>query len=442
MNLKYFFHLYIFFFFVIFPPVKQVLAEGLEPSGFYLLYTGNTFGELKPCGCAREEDQGGIERRQAYFKSIRAKSFDVLLLDTGDSFKEPSQQGKIKARYLLKSMNHMAYDAVALGDKDFIYGQDFLKSNSFIPWVATNMKLPEIPSIPSYKIISLKDGTKIAILSLAEPDLFYAGPDTGLKLVAPEEALKKVLPELIREENPDLIIAMTHMKKENALALLDSSKLDIIVNGHIEKETDTIDIRPVQRLEKLFVQAGPRGQKVGEIFINLEPNGKRTYRHQMIRLDSHIQFDPEMVELYGNYNREIEQVFLETLYARRNKSKIKVYATDAECKKCHAQAHTIWKNSRHGKAFATLKSVNKAFDPECLVCHTVGFNQTGGFVSENDSPELKNVQCETCHGPGLNHAKDPKIEWDGNAAEACMKCHVKNHSPRFNFEEYWSLIKH
>ena len=60
-----------------------------------IVYSGNTLGELKPCGCAKEEDQGGFERRLTYLKQVFANSKNILLVDTGDNFKEPStRQGK------------------------------------------------------------------------------------------------------------------------------------------------------------------------------------------------------------------------------------------------------------------------------------------------------------------------------------------------------------
>ena len=70
-----------------------------------IVYSGNTLGELKPCGCTKEEDQGGFERRLTYFKQVFANSKNILLVDTGDNFKEPSTQGKIKARYIMQAMS-------------------------------------------------------------------------------------------------------------------------------------------------------------------------------------------------------------------------------------------------------------------------------------------------------------------------------------------------
>ncbi|NIQ01221.1 MAG: hypothetical protein GWM98_06575 [Nitrospinaceae bacterium] len=135
-------------------------------------------------------------------------------------------------------------------------------------------------------------------------------------------------------------------------------------------------------------------------------------------------------------------MFFETLAARRENNSGTVYATETVCQSCHPQAHATWAASRHGHAYATLRKINKAFDPECIRCHVTGFNRKGGFISEVDTPELKNVQCEVCHGPGLQHTRSPGPGYGGNAREACQKCHVKNHSPRFQYSKYWPKIKH
>ena len=149
-----------------------------------------------------------------------------------------------------------------------------------------------------------------------------------------------------------------------------------------------------------------------------------------------------MLKLYQSYNDKIEMMFFENLAAKRSKDKVSVYAGDAACKTCHPAAHDKWSSSKHGRAYETLRKINKAFDPECLVCHVVGYNTPGGFISELDTPELKNVQCEVCHGAGKKHITAPVSGFGKEARNACKKCHVKNHSPRFNFTQYWPRIKH
>ena len=149
-----------------------------------------------------------------------------------------------------------------------------------------------------------------------------------------------------------------------------------------------------------------------------------------------------MVKLYASYNEKIEAMFFENLSAKRKKNKASIFAGEATCRICHSVEHEKWSSSKHGKAYETLKKINKAFDPECLVCHVVGYNKLGGFISELDTPELKNVQCEACHGPAAKHISAPMPGSGMKAKNACKSCHVKNHSPKFNFTKYWPKIKH
>ena len=66
--------------------------------------------------------------------------------------------------------------------------------------------------------------------------------------------------------------------------------------------------------------------------------------------------------------------------------------------------------SKHSHAYQTLVDAkqpsNRQYDPECIVCHTVGFGYVSGFKSEKETPKLENVGCESCHGPGSLHAND------------------------------------
>lgn len=421
------------------PPSDLPSSVATESRKLLVVYTGNLLAELKPCGCAKEEDQGGIERRMQYLNNLRKNKPNLLLVDTGDHFKEPTRQGKLKAETLMKATEKMGYDAVALGERDLVYGSQFLTDRKdSIPFIAGNIELENLP-LEKTRIKEFENGLKVAIVAVADPSLFYLKNHTGLNMPDPHQI---VLQELSRVGSVDLIVLLTHMEREKALEFLDLDQVGIVINGHIFSETDVVDMKPVLKAGKIFVQASPRGQKMGEIHLTLDAKGKITFEQRMVRLDSAIKLDPEMVKLYEIYNEKVEAMFFESLATKRNKDKVLVYAGETVCKTCHPVAHEKWSTSRHGKAYETLRKINKAFDPECLVCHVVGYNTSGGFISELDTPKLKNVQCEVCHGPGGKHAAAPQPGFGSEAPKACKKCHVKNHSPRFNYTEYWPKIKH
>ena len=409
-----------------------------ETRKLLVVYTGNLLAELKPCGCAKEEDQGGIERRMQYLNDIRKNKPNLLLVDTGDHFKEPTRQGKLKAKTLMTATEKMGYDAVALGERDLVYGSKFLENHS-IPFIASNIALQNFP-LQKTRIKKFSNGLKVAVLAIVDPELFYLKNHSGLSIANPEQIVSQKVTGI--QKAADIIVLLTHMEKEKALKYLDKDGVDIVINGHISSETDTVDMKPVYKAGKVFVQASPRGQKMGELHITLDKVGEITFEQRMVKLDSSINKDPEMLKLYESYNDEVEAMFFESLAAKRNKNKVSVYAGDTVCKTCHSVAHEKWSSSRHGRAYETLRKINKAFDPECLVCHVVGYNTDGGFISELDTPELKNVQCEVCHGAGKKHASAPAPGFGNNAHKACKRCHVKNHSPGFNYMQYWPKIKH
>jgi len=410
-----------------------------EPRQILIVYSGNTLGELKPCGCSKEEDQGGIERRMGYMDEVRTRAKNILIVDTGDNFKEPTRQGKIKAKYLMQAMSEMKYDAVTFGDHDFVYGNSFISEQEGFPWVLSNME-SSLP-IAKVRVKAFGENLNAAVIAVADPDLLYGSHHSEMQVTNPEEAVESQIRALAKTKAPDLIVLLTHMKREKALLFLDIEGVDVVINGHIEKDTDAIDMNPVLKDGKIFVQPGPRGQKMGELLVTLDSQGQKSFAQKMIPLGSKVAISSKMTALYEVYNQEVEELFFASLSQRKNNKK-KLFATETECKTCHPKAHKTWQHSRHGKAYNTLRKVNKAFDPECLACHVTGWNQAGGFISEIDTPELENVQCEVCHGPALNHSEAPAAGFGQNARQACKNCHVKNHSPRFNFDTYWEKIKH
>ncbi len=438
-------HLFIFllFFITLLGENFAAFAENPTPksSEILIVYSGNALGELKPCGCDKEEEQGGIERRMTYIKNILKQTRNTLIVDLGDNFKEPTRQGKLKAEFFVSSLAQMKYDAITLGDKDLIYGNKFLEELKEVPWLASNIHLEKM-DIPPFIIKNFSNGLKVAIISAADPGLFYVSEHSNFKVIDPQRTVKNIIEFLKNKENPNLIVLLSHMRRVDGLKMLNIEGIDVVINGHIEKDTDKIDMEPLTQEGKIFVQPGPLGQKMGEIRIQFQPDGKLEFKQKMVKLDSKIANDKQMTELYEVYNSKVEELFFASLEERKKKAQMQIYATQKTCQNCHPEAHKTWVGSQHSRAYETLKRVNKSFDPECLICHTTGFNKEGGFLSEMDTPELKNVQCEMCHGPQLEHSKAPTGGFAKKANTACKQCHIKKHSPKFDFEKYWPKIQH
>ncbi|MBJ79800.1 MAG: hypothetical protein CMH60_00620 [Myxococcales bacterium] len=124
------------------------------------------------------------------------------------------------------------------------------------------------------------------------------------------------------------------------------------------------------------------------------------------------------------------------------------YVGSAACKNCHPQAYEVYEKTKHAQAWATLEKAAKQCDFGCIGCHSVGFQQPGGYCRLEDAHTYKNVGCENCHGPGAGHVKSPFIRsgWSkgfgrhGNDPEVCTGCHNQEHSDLFDYSTYLEKI--
>jgi nitrate/TMAO reductase-like tetraheme cytochrome c subunit len=121
------------------------------------------------------------------------------------------------------------------------------------------------------------------------------------------------------------------------------------------------------------------------------------------------------------------------------------FAGNKACKICHLKVHKSWAATLHAAAFSKLKAEEQK-NAECVGCHTVGFGKPSGYTVAEANPELQNVGCEDCHGPGSDHIarmkKDKKAE-PGMAkpTEAtCTGCH-NSKSPNFKGFNYKEALE-
>ena len=79
------------------------------------------------------------------------------------------------------------------------------------------------------------------------------------------------------------------------------------------------------------------------------------------------------------------------------------YSGSEACGVCHEAETTTWLLTQHASAFDTLVRHSAAAKPDCVGCHVVGFQKTGGYTISPPAKHLENVGCESCHGRGGPH---------------------------------------
>jgi hypothetical protein len=197
--------------------------------------------------------------------------------------------------------------------------------------------------------------------------------------------------------------------------------------------------------------------------------GNKAPRYQRVLLDSRFPNAPEIKSLFAAYEGQLKEMGLAGLGVRPvpypHRSTLGAFVGSAKCQPCHEESYKVWKKSGHSRAYETLAKADppRNFDPECISCHVIGWNPTeyfpyqGGFLSEEKTPELIDVGCESCHGAGGAHC-EAEIKNDKalqekfqkamivTKAEAekrlCMTCHDLDNSPDFDFPAYWPDVEH
>ncbi|OPY66576.1 MAG: Perchlorate reductase subunit gamma precursor [Syntrophorhabdaceae bacterium PtaU1.Bin034] len=111
------------------------------------------------------------------------------------------------------------------------------------------------------------------------------------------------------------------------------------------------------------------------------------------------------------------------------------YAGSKACLTCHDNLSRDWPQSRHARAFDSLKKSGQENLPGCVRCHVTGYGLTGGFIDQELTPGLAGVQCEECHGAGKAHVTAPDRHRlvAKPQAETCRRCHTSGQDPNFDY---------
>ena len=519
-----------------------------------IVFSGQTYGYLSPCGCSRPQ-LGGLERRANLFKELRSKGWPVVGLDLGDV--SPPHSKGVKAQNLLKykstmeALREMGYLAVGLGEYDFatqlwdLLSAYTLNANGSPPAIlAANLLgvsrndagkvietyplsvafpavVGERPMVDASEISAPPGRPALGVVSAVGPPaadragkfdrtLDFARDAKGEVTSAPAIAAElKKMDE--NPANPRLRVLLYVGPLEDAkLAAAAFPQFQLILCQSDDPEPPTFPA-VVNGGKTTIVQVGHKGRSVGVAGAFANPAGGFDIHYQLVELTEDYLTPPgeeaakanKVLGILEDYTREVKRQDLLKQYAgkqilhsaqiRNPEANLKFVGSES-CAKCHQAEFAKWESVPHSHAYDALvtkakRPSNRQFDGECLVCHTVGMEYQTGFKNAEATPQLKNVGCENCHGPGSAHNADPKNRkfydalspWKqkpddhlpdaatlerfakmtpgelevaksklpGNQREVmdavdqtCLKCHDTENDPKFNLLTYWPKVNH
>jgi hypothetical protein len=380
--------------------------------------------------------------------SLRAKGSPLLILELGDFMERDPHKGPVINPFLLDQMEGEGVAAMIPGIFDLSHWPAFreLMAGRAIRMLSSDVRIREGDSlvpIAARSLVVTRADVRIGLLGVIGTEEFEqvtAEDDIVLEHQDPAAAIAELTPDL--RERCDLVVVLACMADKDAVEFAEQLQgVDALLGGHVSIASD----RPLRVGDVIVNRSGQRGQHLSTTRLILSPHNEIVdWGGFNFRLTKDVPGDPELRQRVAEIDREAAQARLRGLRGdasrERQRERSPRFLGESTCRTCHAEQARQWDTTRHAHAFATLRTKAKSNDPECLGCHVTGAGQRHGFRTEEATPDLVNVQCESCHGPGSEHAR-------GDAAvqvkeQTCLVCHTSDWTPQWDVAAAWAEVRH
>lgn len=254
-----------------------------------VLYTGDVH-------CAVDENIGyaGL----AAFKSeLETQGAQVLLVDTGDAIQGGPIGSLSEGSLPIEIMNRLGYCAMTLGNHEFDYGQDALRTLSEqaeFPFLSLNFKDKESggPLYQPYTVVE-RDGVKFALVGVSTPKTLTSSRPTyfmdesgNYKYSFLQDESGKELwdatqqtVDAAKKDGADYVIALTHLGIDAATApylstelIANTSGIDVVLDGHSHSVVECERVQNKEGKRVLLSSTGTGLSHIGYLLIDRDGN--------------------------------------------------------------------------------------------------------------------------------------------------------------------------
>jgi len=319
------------------------LADGPDFRTVTVVSTNDVHGALvgRVHSWSHGDVVGSSDWVAGYINTVRDKqgADEVLLLDAGDTM-----QGTLISNYFygastIEIYNEMGYDATAIGNHEFDWGQDVLVDRvgqAEFPFLSANIVYNELGPAPGdrpdwatpYTIKVINDVT-VGIIGVTTPDTPSVTNPVNVANLAftdPADAVTDLVDD-VEAEGATVIIVLAHMggfwplgeddEVYNLAMGLDSEEIDLIVSGHTHADLhDWVNDIPI-------MQAYSSGTALGRIDLIVEKESGEvadikefsvtttynTYYGGPAQYDGEVVVaDPDVTVIVEYYEAQVEEV--------------------------------------------------------------------------------------------------------------------------------------
>lgn len=260
-----------------------------------IMHTNDTHARINPIpdGAGEYPGLGGIARRAALVKKIRARNPRNLLLDAGDIFQGTPYFNFYGGALDLELMSMMGYDASTIGNHEFdnkVEGFVNVAPKAQFPFVNSNYDFSGAPEMGAFidpYLVRVVDGIRIGIfgLGVAFEELVLPDLHKGVTPIDPFATSDRFARMLRQEHACDMVICLSHLGYEQDERIdigdVDIAEqvngIDLIIGGHshtLLEEPHVLE-KPGQR-PTIISQVGHAGVVLGQLDLEFDRNKKIT----------------------------------------------------------------------------------------------------------------------------------------------------------------------
>ncbi len=249
---------------------------------------------------------GGVARLSSLLKTLRKSQALSITLDAGDWSEGTWYYDIDTGANMLKILDTMGYDAVVVGNHDYLNGPDRLlqtvkSAHPRYPVLASNLDFSNYQRADDFKktipgtVILEKGGLKIGIIGLTQNGFEYAPYLKPLVATSPlEEAIRKAI-ELRPKVDVLLLLSHNHFILNEEIARL-APGIDAVISGHTHKKISEAVLISKFGKQVPVVETGAWGTFLGELHLKINAQTKKVSygSYQLHPVLPAIEEDPEV----------------------------------------------------------------------------------------------------------------------------------------------------
>ena len=283
------------------------------PLPLTIIHTNDIHSHFRP-DSTPAGSRGGLARIKSAVDQIRRHTSNSLFLDGGDWSEGNIYYNLGAGVESLRLMDAMGYDAMVVGNHDWLNGPDHLLDT--LEWVkpqaamlAANAELTRYSRrndfqrlIPPY-VIKEVNGVRIAIIGLITFEFIYNDYLRPVKIQDPLNLTRDLATRL--KSQVDAVIVISHNSiAMNRSLLARAPDVDLVIGAHDHvKLTRPIVIPRNGRAPGWVVEAGAHGHYLGRVDLKITPRSESPTgigsvsldKYRLVQMDDQIPEDPEIL---------------------------------------------------------------------------------------------------------------------------------------------------